>query len=169
MNVKDIVPGENFKDRDEFKAPAGKPSCRRSSLQGRGFTRGPQGPSFTFHSCSTSTMRFAHLNTKERNLKMNTHTRKSLTRTALVGALLVLVLSLAAGPAAMAVVADDDTVTGTVASTPDGYVIMAEDEDYLVVGFDLSDMVDKTVEATGTVSEGDGGMEVHATSVEELQ
>ena len=100
---------------------------------------------------------------------MNKDARKSILRTALMGALLVLVMNLVAGPAAMARVSDDDTVTGIVAQTDAGYVIVAESEEYLVVGFDLSDMVGLTVEATGTVSEGDGGMEVHATSVEELQ
>ena len=99
---------------------------------------------------------------------MNTHARKSLTRTALFGALLVLAMNLVAGPAVMAMVSESDSVTGTVMSTPNGYVIMSESEDYLVVGLDLSDMVGKTVEATGTVSEGDGGKEIHATSVEEL-
>ena len=99
---------------------------------------------------------------------MNTHARKSLIRTALVGALLVLALHLVAGPAAMAVVADSASVTGTVAETDAGYVIIAEFEDYLVVGFDLSDMVGMTVKATGMVSEGDGGKEIRATSVEKM-
>ena len=100
---------------------------------------------------------------------MNKHARKSLTRTALFGALMVLALHLIAGPAAMAMVVDMESVTGTVAETEDGYIIMAGSEDYLVVGpFDLSGMVGMTVEATGTVSEGDGGKEIHASSVEEL-
>ena len=104
---------------------------------------------------------------------MNTHARKSLTRTALFGALLVLAMNLVVGPTAMAKVADGSSVTGaiiegTVAETNDGYVIMAESEDYLVVGLDLSDMVGLTVKATGTVSEGDGGKEIHATSVEKM-
>ncbi len=62
MNVKDIVSRQNFKDRDEFKQLAGKRSRRRSSMQGLEFTGVAQGPDFTFHSCPTSTMRFAHLN-----------------------------------------------------------------------------------------------------------
>ena len=99
---------------------------------------------------------------------MNTHAGKSLTRTALFGALLVLAVSLVAGPAAMAVVADSASVTGTVMSTSDGYVIDAGSEYYRVVGFDLSDMVTKTVEVTGTVSEDNGVKKIHATSVEEL-
>ncbi len=97
----------------------------------------------------------------------------SLTKTALFGALMVLALHLIAGPAAMAMVVDGATVThasiaGTVAETDAGYVIMAESEDYLVVGLDLSDMVGLTVKATGMVSEGDGGKEIQATSVEEM-
>ena len=99
---------------------------------------------------------------------MNKHARKSLTRTALFGALLVLAMNLVAGPAVMAMVSESDSVTGTVMSTPDGYVIDAGSEYYLVVGLDLSEMVTKTVEVTGTVSEGAGGKEIFATSVEEL-
>ena len=99
---------------------------------------------------------------------MNKDARKSILRTALMGALLVLVMNLVAGPAAMARVSDDDTVTGIVAQTDAGYVIVAESEEYLVVGFDLSDMVGMTVEATGTVAEDDGGKQIHASSVEEL-
>ena len=99
---------------------------------------------------------------------MNKDARKSILRTALFGALLVLVMNLVAGPAAMARVSDDDAVTGIVAQTDAGYVIVAESEEYLVVGFDLSDMVGLTVEATGTVSEDNGGKEIHATSVEQM-
>ena len=99
---------------------------------------------------------------------MNKHKRKSILRTALFGALLVLALHLVAGPAAMAMVVDMESVTGVVEETDAGFIIMADFEDYLVVGpFDLSGMVGMTVEATGTVSEGDGGKEIHATSVEE--
>jgi len=168
MNVNAIVPGENFEDREEFKEPVGKRSCRRSSLQGREFTKGLQGPSFTLHFCPTSKMRFAHTNIKERNLTMNKHKRKSILRTALFGALLVLALHLVAGPAAMAMVVDGESITGIVAETDAGYVIIAEFEDYLVVGLDLSDMIGLTVKATGTVSEGDDGKEIHATSVEQM-
>ena len=62
MNVKDIVPGQNFEDRDEFKELVGKRSCRRSSMQGREFTVEPQGPCLTSHPCHKSKMRFAHSN-----------------------------------------------------------------------------------------------------------
>ena len=84
MNVKNSVPGQNFKDRDEFKAPAGKRSCQRSSMRGRELTGGSQGPSFTFHSCPTSKMRFAHLNIQERSFTMNKHKRKSILRMSLM-------------------------------------------------------------------------------------
>ena len=99
---------------------------------------------------------------------MNTHKRKSILRTALFGALLVLALHLVAGPAAMAMVAES-SVTGTIVETQAGYVIMAEYEDYLVVGIDVSGWEGMTVKATGTVAEGDGGKEIHARSVEKLQ
>ena len=101
---------------------------------------------------------------------MNKDARRLTLRTALFGALLVLAMNLVAGPAAMAMVVDMGSVTGTVAETEDGYIIMAGSEDYLVVGpFDLSGMVGMTVEATGTVSEGDSGKQIHATSVGLLQ
>ncbi len=100
---------------------------------------------------------------------MNRHEKKSITRMALFGALMVLALHLIAGPAAMAMVAEGETVTGIIAETDAGHVIMAEFEDYLVVGIDVSGWEGMTVKATGTVAEGDGGKEIHATSVEKLQ
>ncbi len=100
---------------------------------------------------------------------MNTHARKSLLRSALFGVLFVLAMNLVAGPAAMAMVAESESITGTIAETEDGYIIMAEFEDYLVFGIDVSEWVGRTVKATGTVDEGDGGKEIHATSVEKLQ
>jgi hypothetical protein len=96
---------------------------------------------------------------------MNRRKNKSLTRAALFGAIMVLALQLITGPAAMAMVEEGDNVTGVVAVTDAGYVIMTDTGDYLVVGFDLTDMVGMMVEAIGTVSEGDGGKEIHATSV----
>ena len=101
---------------------------------------------------------------------MKKQERKSLTRKVVFGALLVLALHLAAAPAAMAMVVGSESITGTVyVEGPDaGYFIMAESDDYLVVGFDLSKMVGMTVKATGTLSEGDYGKEIHATSVVEM-
>lgn len=69
---------------------------------------------------------------------------------------------------AMAMVAGgSDTVTGVVEQTEAGVVIAADDGQYLVVGYDLSDMVGKAVRATGTVTES-GGKTIEVTSVEEL-
>ena len=99
---------------------------------------------------------------------MNKHGSKSIMKTALFGALFMLALHLAAAPAAMAVVAASESIIGTVEETDAGYVIMAESEDYLVFGFDLSGMVGMWVKATGTVSEGENGKEIHATSIEEM-
>lgn len=99
---------------------------------------------------------------------MNTHARKSLTGMVLFGALLVLAVHLAAGTAAMAKVADSTSIMGIVAVTDAGYVIIGESEDYLVVGFDLSGMINMTVKATGIISESDGIKEIRATSVEPL-
>ena len=106
-----------------------------------------------------------------RSLTMNKYERKSLMRMALLGTLLVLALHLAAGPAAMAMVASNESIIGIVEETDAGYVIMVENEDYedyLVVGSDLSDMVGLTVKATGMVILGANGKEMHATSVEEM-
>ena len=100
---------------------------------------------------------------------MKKQERKSLTRKVVFGALLVLALHLAAAPAAMAMAASGESITGIVyVADPDaGYFIMAQSEDYHVVGFDLSKMVGMTVEVTGTLSEGDYGKEIHVTSVHE--
>ena len=45
---------------------------------------------------------------------------------------------------------------------------MAESEDYLVIGFDLSGMVGMWVKATGIVSEGENGKQIRASSVEQM-
>ena len=107
---------------------------------------------------------------------MKKQERKSLTRKIVLGALLVLALNLAAGPAAMAVVESSESMTGIESITgivyaegPDaGYFIMAESGDYLVVNFDMSEKDGRTVKATGWVSEGDYGKEIHVTSVVEI-
>jgi hypothetical protein len=103
-----------------------------------------------------------------RSLTMNKYESKSLMRTALLGTLLILALHLATGPAAIGMVATNESIIGFVDETDSGYFIMTESEYYLVVGFDLSDMVGTMVEATGMITAGEGGKEIHATSVEKL-
>ena len=55
------------------------------------------------------------------------------------------------------VAAEEQVVKGTVEQTDVGFVIEAEDANYIVVGQDLSEMVGKEVMVTGTVSESEEG------------
>ena len=100
---------------------------------------------------------------------MNKPGKKSLISMALIGTLFMLALHLALVPATMAIVAESEIV-GTIEDKGDGYyAIKVESEDYLVVGIDVSEWVGRTVRATGVVSEGEGGKEIHATTVEKLE
>jgi hypothetical protein len=63
----------------------------------------------------------------------------------------------------------EETIAGTVIKTDKGIVIEAEDGDYIVKGQDLSKMVGKMVEATGTITEGDKGDVIEVKSYEEIQ
>lgn len=67
-------------------------------------------------------------------------------------------------------IADDNTITGTVEKTDQGIVIAADDgATYLVMGKDLTEMVGKTVKATGTLAEGKSGKILTVVSVEPVQ
>lgn len=70
--------------------------------------------------------------------------------------------------AAMATVAEE-TVTGTVIETDAGLTIAAVDGQYLVSGYDMSEMVGKTVKATGAVTEEEGVKTINVISVEVLE
>lgn len=63
---------------------------------------------------------------------------------------------------------DAVTITGTVESMDDGFVILAADADYKVEGMDVSGMVGKEVKATGTVTESEGTKTIAVTAVEEV-
>lgn len=67
-------------------------------------------------------------------------------------------------------IAEDGSVTGTVEKTDSGIVISAADgSTYSVMGADLTEMVGKTVNATGTLAEGESGKVLTVTSVEPVQ
>jgi hypothetical protein len=75
---------------------------------------------------------------------------------------------------ATVVVAQDEggkiVITGTVEETDTGLVIVGDDgEDYYVAGKDLSAMIGKDVEATGTVSENDGVKTLRLITVKEVE
>jgi hypothetical protein len=65
--------------------------------------------------------------------------------------------------------ADKITLQGTVEQGDDGLIINAEDGTYTLSGADLSNMVGKTVEVTGTVSESDAGKTINVMSVKEVE
>ena len=72
--------------------------------------------------------------------------------------------------AATGVIAGEQSITGTVEKTDQGIVISADDGDtYIVAGKDLSEMVGKTVKATGTLAEGASGKTLTVISVEPVQ
>lgn len=72
--------------------------------------------------------------------------------------------------AATGAIAGDQSVTGTVEKTDQGIVIAADDgATYIVMGKDLSEMVGKTVKATGTLEEGASGKTLTVISVEPVE
>ncbi|MCP4745981.1 MAG: hypothetical protein GY874_07545 [Desulfobacteraceae bacterium] len=65
--------------------------------------------------------------------------------------------------------AEEQTISGTIAQSDQGIVLAADDGAiYLVAGQDLSSMVGKAVEATGTIEEGEAGKTLTISSVEEI-
>ena len=61
------------------------------------------------------------------------------------------------------------TITGTVLQADSGLVILTDGGMYSLSGQDLSKMVDKEVEVTGTVTDGDEGSTINVTSFREIQ
>jgi hypothetical protein len=62
------------------------------------------------------------------------------------------------------------TITGTVEETDTGFMIMGFDgEDYYVAGKDLSPMIGKEVEVTGTVTENEGVKTLRVITVKEVE
>ena len=67
-------------------------------------------------------------------------------------------------------IAAEETVTGMIEKSDQGIVLSADDgETYMVQGQDLSEMVGKSVKATGTLAEGTSGKTITITSVEEIK
>jgi hypothetical protein len=66
--------------------------------------------------------------------------------------------------------ASEQNITGKVEQTDQGIVISANDGNtYMVQGHDLSDMVGKTVKATGTLSEDNAGKTITVITVTEVK
>jgi hypothetical protein len=65
--------------------------------------------------------------------------------------------------------ADKITVKGTIEQTDTGLFLVAEDDRYAVAGENLLPMVGKTVQVTGTVSEGEAIKLIHLMSVKEVK
>lgn len=63
----------------------------------------------------------------------------------------------------------EETIAGFVVKTEKGYIIEADDGDYLVKGKDLSKMEGKMVEATGIINEDAKGDTIEVRSFEEIQ
>ncbi|NLI83632.1 MAG: hypothetical protein GX443_18405 [Deltaproteobacteria bacterium] len=63
----------------------------------------------------------------------------------------------------------EETIAGFVVKTEKGYVIEADDGNYLVKGKDVSKMVGKMVEATGIIRENPSGDTIEVKSLEEIQ
>lgn len=86
-----------------------------------------------------------------------------------IGKALVLAMVLAF-IASVGSVTAEDSVTGTIHQSDSGEVmIKAEDgADYMVMGADISEMVGKTVKATGTLSEEGDVKVIEVMSMEEV-
>ena len=65
--------------------------------------------------------------------------------------------------------AEQETIVGTVVKTDKGFIIEAEDGDYLVKGKDLSKMAGKLIEATGIITESEKGDSIDVKSFEEIK
>ena len=65
--------------------------------------------------------------------------------------------------------AEEETIVGTVVKTDKGYIIEAEDGDYLVKGKDVSKMLGKLIEATGVITESEKGDTIEVKSFEEIR
>jgi hypothetical protein len=90
--------------------------------------------------------------------------RKRTIWTLLVVAAIVGLLSVGVALAA------EETISGTVEQSAQGFVISADDgQTYMVQGSDLSGMVGKSVKATGTLEESQSGKTIKVTKIEEIK
>lgn len=69
------------------------------------------------------------------------------------------------------VLAAEETITGYIEKNASGQVVLSADngESFIVKGQDLSGMVGKSVQVTGTLEEGDGGKSIMVNAVEEIK
>ena len=63
----------------------------------------------------------------------------------------------------------EETIVGVVSKSGKGFVIEADEGDYIAKGKDLSKMVGKLVEVTGVITESDKGDTIEVKSVEEIR
>lgn len=61
----------------------------------------------------------------------------------------------------------EETLMGYVVKRGNGFVIEADDGDYIVKGKDVSKLADKLVEATGIITESDKGDNMEVKSIED--
>ena len=83
--------------------------------------------------------------------------------------LLAVLISFVASVGMVVAGAEKITLKGTVEQSDNGLIINAEDGKYMLSGEDLSGMLGKTVEVTGTVSESDAGKTINVMSVKEVE
>ena len=69
----------------------------------------------------------------------------------------------------IAAAARDETIMGYVVKRGKGFVIEADDGDYIVKGKDVSKMVGKLVEVTGVITESNKGDTIEVKSIEDVQ
>lgn len=62
----------------------------------------------------------------------------------------------------------EDSVTGTVIQTDDGFMLQLEDGSLIQVDQDLSAMAGKRVKVTGTLQEGDNAKTIIASDIVEI-
>lgn len=68
---------------------------------------------------------------------------------------------------ATGVIASDNSISGVVEQTDQGFVITADDgQEYIVSGKDLSDLVGQKVQATGTLAEDEAGKTITIDHIE---
>ena len=83
--------------------------------------------------------------------------------------LLAVLISFVASVGMVVAGAEKITLKGTVEQSDNGLIINAEDGKYMLSGEDLSGMLGKTVEVSGTVSESDAGKTINVMSVKEVE
>jgi hypothetical protein len=65
--------------------------------------------------------------------------------------------------------AQEETIVGTVVQHGKVFVIEADEGDYIVKGKDLTKLVGKMVEVTGTINESEKGDTIEVKSIEEIE